>query len=437
MLACGQSDAKDMLYRKIAWRLVPFLTICYVVALIDRANIGFAKLQFQSDLGIGEAAFGLSAGLFFLGYSVFEIPSNMLLARTSARLTISRIMILWSLVTASLSLVSEVEHFYILRFLLGAAEAGFFPGVLLYLSRWLPATRLASAIAVFMSALGISGVVGGPLSGFIMSSLDGVHGWPGWRWLFAIEGVPGIVLGVLVLKLLPDAPSTASWLSADERRDVIADLAAQEVVDEHRDSKAVADILRDPGFYALGLMAMALLTGLGGVSLWLPTILRHAGETDLALIGLLAAIPYLVALVAQQAAGRSSDRKGERRWHVAVAMMIAGCGWFALPWVADSTALSLAALTLACAGAFAATGPFWSMPPAYFREKAAPVGIATVTTVGAIAAFVSPIIVGWLASRTGSLAAGQLYIGALSVCAAAGLLMVRTDPPEPRPHPAD
>lgn len=416
------SQEIDATYRQIGWRLIPLVMLGYISAYIDRSNIGFAKLRFLADLNLTETMYGFGAGLFYLGYCLFEVPSNLMLARIGARKTFLRIMVLWSLCSASLAFISTATHFYVLRFLLGAAEAGFFPGVLFFLSQWAPASRRARFTALFMSAMALSGIIGGPLAGVIMHGLDGVAGFKGWQWLFIAEGLPGCVLGVLSYAWLSDSPADARWLSPQQKQRIAADLANDASAGgtvKHRD---FASALRDRRLYVLAMMSIALISGIGGISLWLPTIVRSSGITNVLHIGLLSALPYIVAVVVQQWIARRSDRLQERRWHAAIPALVAAVGWFVLPFVQEHTWLALAMLTLMTAGSFGATGPFWSLPANYLTGTAAAGGIAIVTTFGGISGFVSPIIVGWAATATGSLAAGQAYYGMLMLLGAVVLL---------------
>jgi len=412
----------DATYQLIAWRLIPLLMLGYVSAYVDRSNIGFAKLQFLADLRLTETMYGIGAGLFYLGYCLFEVPSNLVLAKIGARATFLRIMVLWSLCSAALAFIHDATHFYVLRFLLGAAEAGFFPGVLFFLSQWAPASRRARFTAVFMSAMALSGIIGGPLAGWIMHSLDGAAGLKGWQWLFLVEGAPGIVLGLLSYWLLADKPADAKWLSDDQKRWIAEDLARDASgrdVQRHHD---FIGALKDRRLYVLAMMSIALISGIGGISLWLPSIVRSSGVTDILHIGLLSAVPYVVAVVTQQLVARSSDRRQERRWHAAIPAAVAAVGWFLLPFVEDMTWVALGMLTLMTAGSFGATGPFWSLPASYLSGTAAAGGIAIVTTFGGISGFISPIVVGWATTATGSLAAGQIYYGSLMALGAVVLL---------------
>lgn len=411
----------DATYRTVGWRLIPLLMLGYLSAYIDRSNVGFAKLQFSVDLQLSDTLYGVGAGLFYLGYCLFEVPSNLLLARIGARRTFLRIMLLWSLCSIAMAFIGSATQFYVLRFLLGAAEAGFFPGVLFYIAHWAPASRRARFTAIFMSAMALAGVIGGPLAGFIMGSLDGWLGWKGWQWLFVVEGSPGCLLALATYYFLADKPADAPWLTESQKALIARDLAAEDLSVRRPKLSSLAEALRDKRLYVLSVMSVALISGIGGISLWLPTILRTSGVSDVTHIGLLSAIPYIFAVLVQQLVARSSDRRQERRLHAALPATIAAAGWMTLPLVQHDAWLALATLTVIAAGSFGATGPFWSLPAQYLSGTAAAGGIAVVTTLGGISGFVSPMIAGWASASTGSLSLGELYYGVLMAAGAAAI----------------
>lgn len=419
-MTAGNQAELDAIYRKISRRIIPILILGYIAAYLDRSNIGFARVQMLDDLGFTELVYGFGAGLFYLGYSVFEVPSNLLLKRIGARLTFARIMILWGLISAGFAFVTTATQFSIMRFLLGAAEAGFFPGVLLYITYWVPSARRARFTAMFMSALVLSGLIGGPISGAIMAGMEGVAGMRGWQWLFLVEAMPSIILGIVVLTWLTDTPEKAKWLSDHEKALVRADLDqdASAGQSKTRVSHTLKDAFLDYRIYVLASMAIALVSGIGGLSFWLPTILHQAGIENLVTLGMLSGIPYLIALGVQQWVAHHSDKTGERRWHVATCAFICAIAWFLLPSFAAQPWVSLVLLVFACGGAFGATGPFWTMPSGFLSGSAAAGGIALVSSLGAIFAILSPTIVGWATDKTGTLAAGQYYYGTLFLLAA-------------------
>ncbi|WP_298099294.1 MFS transporter [Brevundimonas sp.] len=421
----------DETYRIVSRRLIPFLIVCYIMAYIDRSNIGIAKLGFMDTLGFSEAVYGLAGGLFYLGYSLFEVPSNLWMKRIGARLTIARIMFLWSLFSAMTAFMLVPWHFYTLRFLLGVAEAGFFPGVLLYLSYWAPAARRARMTAQFMAAMALAGIIANPLGGVIMTSMEGVAGLHGWQWLFLIEGLPGCALAVVAFFYLTNKPSEAKWLTDRQKTLLAEDLEREAVVTGVQKHGRFVDAIKDPRFFSLAIMAAAMISGLAGLALWIPTIIRESGIKDMVTVGLLSALPYVFGVVAQQMIARSSDRRQERRWHAAAPALFGALSWLCLPLAQGNVVLSVMAVCGIGIGMFGATGPFWSLPATYLKGTAAAGGIAIITTCGAAAGFVSPIIVGWLIDHTGSMASAQIYFGSLLAFGATLLVVLAGAKPKP------
>ncbi|QQB34220.1 MFS transporter [Achromobacter deleyi] len=415
------------LYRKITWRLLPFLLLCYVFAYLDRINIGFAKLQMQQDIGISDAVYGLGAGIFFLGYVMFEVPSNLLLTRIGARRTISRIMVLWGLTSASMLFVQGEWSFYVLRFMLGVFEAGFAPGMIFYLTYWYSQSRMAGVMAVVMLAGPIGGIVGGPVSAWIMTAFSGAHGLDGWQWMFLLEGLPCVLLGVIAFRYLDDKPAEARWLSAEEKALLAADLDSR---GEHK-KHAFAQVLRDPAIYGMALTYFCLICGIYAVSFWLPTLLKLAGVQDTMQIGLYSAIPYMAAAVFMLGFARSSDRMRERRWHTLVPALLAGVALCIATAAPTQFALSLTAITLATGFMWAAYTVFWAIPSQYLQGEAAAGGIALINSIGLLGGFLSPSIIGWIKESTGSLSGGLYAISALLVAGA--LLLLVNRPPQSAP----
>jgi MFS family permease len=429
-----RSRESDAVYGRIFWRIMPFLVLVYVIAFIDRSNVGVAKLQFTGDLGFSEAVYGFGSGIFYLGYLLLEIPSNLYLARVGLRRTLVRIMILWGLCCAALGLMSDAWQFYGLRFLLGAAEAGLFPGMLLYLTYWVPAARRAQFMAMLLASIPVAGVLGGPLAGWIMSGLAGVLDLAGWRWLFVIEGLPAVALGVVAYHYLDDGPAACRWLTGAQKATVARDLAQDRLWSRTRTHDSFLAVLKDSRFYMMGGLAFAILVSTASLFLWAPTIVRGAGVEDVLQVGLLSSLPFGVGLVAQVVVARHSDRTMERRWHAAGPALVAACGWLAMPLVADSPRLALAALCVAAAGSLAATAPFWTLLTTLLSGRAAAGGIALITTIAGVGNFLSPVLVGFLSDRTGSMAVGQFYFaGLLAVGALMLLLGVRATRAAPTP----
>ena len=399
-------------YNKVGWRLIPFLLLCYVVAYLDRVNVGFAKLQMLQDLKFSETVYGLGAGIFFIGYFLFEVPSNVILHRVGARVWIARIMITWGVISAGMMFVESATSFYIMRFLLGVAEAGFFPGIILYLTYWYPAARRARMIALFMSAIALSGVIGGPLSGWIMQRFAGVNGLAGWQWLFILEGLPSVAVGIATFFYLDDRIDHAKWLTSDEKA-----LLKRNIVIENNDKHelSVRAVFGEPRVWLMSLIYFTFVMGLYGVSFWLPTIIKGTGVKDALQIGLLTAIPYGSAVVAMILVSRSADRMRERRWHIAVPALFGAVGLVLSAVWGQNTVLAMTAMTLATMGILTTLPLFWSLPTSFLAGAGAAAGIALINSVGNLAGFVSPFLVGWLKDMTQSTNAGMYMLAASMV----------------------
>jgi D-galactonate transporter len=419
--AAGQPGAAEVerTYRKVFWRIVPFLMLCYVVAYLDRVNVGFAKLQMSTDLAFSETVFGLGAGVFFIGYFLFELPSNILMHKLGARIWIARIMITWGLLSAVFVFVKTPAQFYILRFLLGLAEAGFYPGVILYLTYWFPSHRRAKIIAVFMSAIPVSGIFGNPLSGWIMQSFHGNQGFAGWQWMFLIEAIPAIAIGIATILYLDNGIANAKWLSEREKRLLSDDIAAQQQEKTRRHS--VGAVFRDPRTWWMSLIYFAFVTGQYGLTFWMPTLIKSTGVSGSFEIGLLSAIPFLCAIVVMNIMGHSSDRLRERRWHLIGPALCGAIGFTVAASFAHNTIVSIAFLSLAAAGVLTCAPLFWSLPTAFMSGATAAAGIAIINSIGNLAGFASPYMIGYLKDLTHSTQSGMyvlasmLVIGALAV----------------------
>ncbi|WP_211470744.1 MFS transporter [Collimonas humicola] len=407
--AAAGSAFEAATYAKVTWRLLPMLFLCYVASYLDRVNVGFAKLQMLNDLKFSETVYGLGAGIFFLGYFIFEIPSNMMLHRVGARLWIARIMITWGIISGAMIFVDSPTSFYAMRFLLGVAEAGFFPGVILYLTYWYPAHRRGKMTALFMTGVPVSGVIGGPLSGWIMKALPGVHGLAGWQWMFILEAIPSLLLGVVVIFYLQDRIRGAAWLSEQEKQLLESQIQAET---SHKQEVSLGRMFANPRVWLMALIYFCFVMGLYGVSFWLPTIIKTTGVTDTFDIGLLTAIPYATAAIAMILIGHSADKRRERRWHVAIPAAL-GCIGLIFSTVYDhNTFLAMAALTLATVGIITVLPLFWSLPTAFLGGVAAAAGIALINSLGNLAGFVSPYLVGWLKDQTHSTNSGMYVLAA-------------------------
>jgi len=390
----------DATYRKVTLRLIPFLFLCYVVAFLDRINIGYAQLQMKQSLPFGDAVYGLGAGIFFIGYFLFEVPSNLMLAKVGARRTLLRIMSCWGIVAAAMMFVTTPTMFYVLRFLLGVFEAGFFPGVLLYLTYWYPNARRGRIIALFMSATAIAGILAGPLCGGIMKYMDGMNGWAGWQWLFLVQGLPATLLGVVAYFYLQDKPEDARWLNNTEKSIVRSEL--------DKDQQAAAShgsfwqLLRDPKVYLMSFIYFLLLGAAYAIIFWVPTVIRSWGVTDMLQIGLYAAIPNLIGAIAMVLVARHSDKKMERRWHLIACVLVASVGMLLTVMAKGNLALSLACLSLAVVGVASATPIFFTIPTAYLAPASAAAGLALISSLGNLGAAVSPSLTGLISARTGN-----------------------------------
>ncbi|OZI52685.1 MFS transporter [Bordetella genomosp. 4] len=413
-------DMEKRLYRKITWRLIPFLMFCYVAAYIDRVNVGFAKLQMLDELGFSETVYGLGAGIFFIGYFLFEVPSNLILRKVGARVWIARIMLTWGLISAAFVWVSTPTQYYVLRFLLGAAEAGFYPGVIYYLMSWYPPKRRSQIIALFMVAIPVAGILGGPISGWIISAFHQTHGYSGWQWMFFLEALPSIVLGVATLFVLDSSPEKAKWLSTAEKAHIAKELEVPSSL-HGQVLSSVAHIFKDPRMLLLSLIYFCVIMGQYGLTFWMPTLIKASGVTGVLNIGLLSAVPYIVAIVAMLSFGRSSDRTGERRWHVIIPMLMGAVGYLIVAMSGNHVPMALIGLSLAAAGVITPGPLFWALPSAFLVGSAAAAGVAAINAFAGLAGFVSPYFIGWLRDLTQSstiamyISAAVLLVGALLV----------------------
>jgi MFS transporter, ACS family, tartrate transporter len=409
------------LYAKISWRLIPYMFLLYIVAYMDRVNVGFAAMDMQRDLHFSNTVYGTGAGIFFLGYALCDLPSSLILRRVGTRVWIARIMISWGLVSACMVWVSSPGSFYFLRFLLGVAEAGFVPGMLLYLTFWFPSHERARAVAKFMTATSLAGVVGAPLSSSLLK-LDGVGGLSGWQWLFLFEGVPTVLLGISVLFVLKDGPAAASWLSPEERvwlkEELHRDQGRYGAAQHHN----LLDAFRLPALWVLAGVYIVIQVGVYIVNLWMPLILNglvHNGSGDSSLIARYATIPYLLAAICTVAVGWSSDRSNERRGHLAGCMALAAAG-FAWAARAESIPIALCAMSFVAIGLWSTMGPFWALTTRMIGGAAAAGGVAIITMLGAVGGFLGPYVTGRLRDATHGFTAGLYLISGMAL--AAGML---------------
>lgn len=409
-------------YRKIAFRLMPFLMLCYFCAYLDRVNVGFAKLQMMSDLQFSEAVYGLGAGIFFIGYFLCEVPSNIVLHKVGARRWIARIMITWGILSGCFAFVQTEWQFYTLRFLLGVAEAGLAPGLLLYLTYWFPSYRRARMTVLWFIAIPISGMIGGPLSGLIMDRMSGVHGWFGWQWMFLIEAIPTVLVGLLVLAVLKDSVQDANWLTQGEKNLVKQELAQD---NQHKEGHAsVKEFIADKRLWLLAGIYFCVVMGQYAITFWLPTLIRNSGISDNWHIGLLTSLPYMCAIVVMILAGRSGDHFQERRWHLIIPMCAGAIALTFATLFASNLTLSLICLCIAASGVLTASSLFWMLPTNFLGGVSAAAGIAAVNSFANLAGFCSPYLIGWVTTNTGSNAIGMFLITAVLIFGASLVLRV-------------
>lgn len=419
-LPLATDAAGDALYKRVYWRLIPLLILCFIVAYYDRVNISFAKLQMQDELKFSDTVYGLGASLFFVGYILFEVPSNVILHRVGARKWIARIMVSWGVASALMMFVATPFQFYAMRFIVGAMEAGFLPGVVLYFTYWFPPRRRARANSLFMTAISLSGVTGGPLAGWIMTHFAGLNGWSGWQWLFLLEGIPAVLLGFVVFFFLDDRPALAGWLSESEKRTIEADIAANESVAPAQHSLMRA--FSDPRALFLSGVYFLILVGLGGVTFWMPQLIKNAGGLDTQTVGLVTAIPWLIGGLGMLAVAFNSDRSGERKWHLALCAVASGIGYAVSAAFPHDLIVAVAGLSLATLGILAIFPVFWTVPSTFLGGVAAASGIAFINSMGNLGSVFSPTFIGWVNDRTQSTQLAINVIAAMMVLA--GLLIV-------------
>jgi MFS family permease len=440
MAAAFSPEFENATFHKVAYRLIPFLFLCYIVAFLDRVNVGFAKLQMAGDLHYSDAVYGMGAGIFFIGYFIFEVPSNVILEKVGARMWIARIMITWGLISSAFLFAGDIHwggisgafgltdpefSFYFLRFMLGVAEAGFFPGIILYLTYWFPGARRAKMVALFMTAIGVSNVLGSPISGAIMQFMDGASGLRGWQWLFLLEGIPSVIIGFLVLWVLPDNPKTAKFLTPEETNVVV-----KRIEEDNADKQVLggkhnlAAAFMDGRVWALCAVYFCGAVTFYAVSFWLPTIIQELGidKKDYLKVGLLSMIPWTGSIISMIYWGSHSDRTKERRWHSASGFLVKMVGLAMLALMPHWPYMSILALTLVCIGWGAYVVTFWSLPTAFLSGTAAAAGIALINSVGNLGGYFGPDMIGRIRTATGGDSAAAFF--ALAAFALAGALII-------------
>ncbi len=411
----------EMLYRKLAWRLMPPLYLLYTLAYLDRMNVGFAQLQMRETLNFSDTVYGFGAGIFFLGYTLFEIPSNVLLEKVGAKLWLTRIMITWGIISSCMVFIETPLQFYCMRFLLGVAEAGSFPGLILYFSYWFPAQVRAKYGAILITATAASGLIGAPLAGFLLN-LDGYLGWQGWQWLFLAEGVPSIVFGFGLYFWLTDRPANSNWLTEQEKDWLRLTLVAEQVASSQSGANTVKGALLNPGIWLLGLLYFAVVLSYYSISLWLPLIIKSVSGFDNVRTAWITSLPYLLIVIVMVVVGAHSDRTQERRWHIAICGWLAAVSFAVSPHLTFNPALALLVLSIAAACIWSILAPFWTLPHALLKDGPAKAsGLALINSIGNLGGFAGPYAVGWLKTASGGFKAPVVV---LSVILATGVILV-------------
>ncbi|MGV6394736.1 MFS transporter [Pseudomonas caspiana] len=414
--AFDEDAFEEKIYRKVNWRIIPLFILCFLFAYLDRVNISFAKLQMQSDLGFSETVYGLGASLFFVGYFLFEVPSNMLLHKIGARVWIARIMVSWGITSACMMFVQTEFWFYTLRFLIGVMEAGFVPGVLYFFTQWYPSNRRARVNSYFKSSICLCGIVGGPIAGLILGHFDGVMGMAGWRWLFLLEGIPSVLLGVVVFWFVCDRIEDAKWLNDAEKKVVLARMA-REV--QPQTPQTFKDIWKHPTTYVMSVIYLCLVMALTGLLFWMPQLIKSAGVADTMNIGLLTVIPYLGAVVGNLLIGSSSDRRGERRWHMAGCALLTAAGYLVCALFPGQLMPLMIGMTMILTGIIAWMPIFWTIPPRFLSGLAAAAGIALINSIGQLGGIIAPFMVGRIKDLTGAATPALFVLCAVCVLATA------------------
>ena len=420
------SEFEKATYRKVTWRLIPFLFLCYILSYVDRVNVSFAKLQMQQDLGMSDTVFGAGMGIFFIGYFFFEVPSNVVLQKIGARRWIGPLMIVWGCVSSAFMFAHSPAVFYVLRFLLGIVESGFFPGVILYLTFWFTGRYRAKMIAAFMSAIALSGAFGSPVSGWIMSSMADVAGLASWQWLFLLEGIPSVIVGIVAMFYLDDGPQKAKWLSREEQNLLVTRLREEEAFKESQghQHRTLTDAFRSRTVWVLCVVYFGVIMGNYFISFWMPQLIKDNFATDPWHIGLISMIPWGFGAVAMILWGHHSDVTGERRWHFALGGIVAAVFFIISGIQGLDPVLGIAALAFATAGVMCGMSTFWALPTTILSGAAAAAGIAWINSVGNLGGFVSPYVVGWIRDMTHNPMYAVLVLAAMGLMSASLVLFV-------------
>ena len=428
--AALKDDFESQTYLKVTWRLLPFIGVCYFVAYLDRVNVGFAKLQMLSDLKLSEVAYGFGAGVFFVGYFLFEVPSNLIMHRVGARAWIARIMITWGIISAAMAYIGPMANavgisvesmFYIMRFLLGAAEAGFFPGIILYFNYWYPSHRQSNALSLLLAAQPIAFILGAPLSGAIMDGFADIGGMHGWQWMYILEAAPSVVLGLAVFFYLTNGVDDAKWLAQEEKVLLKSNLEGES---HHKSDYPLTKLFSIGMMWVFTTIYLCIVIGVYGISFWLPSIIKATGVKSILMVGLITAIPYALSVAIMLVVTRNAERTNEKRWHASLAAMLGGLGLILSASFSDSTVLTVLFITVANAGSLIAMALFWSFPGSILTGAAVAAGIAAINSVGNLGGFLGPFLLGWLTERLGSSNWGLAALGCVMIFA--GVLIATT-----------
>lgn len=432
-----QSELETTTLKKVSRRIIPYIFVLYIIAFLDRVNIGYAALEMNKDLGLTASVMGLISGIFFIGYFLFEVPSNMLMHRVGARKWIGRIMITWGFVVIITAWVQNANHLYILRFLLGVAEAGFFPGIILYITYWFRAKDRARVVALFMTALAASNIIGAPLSTWIMDQVH-IAGMAGWRWIFVAEGIPAVIIGITALFYLTDRPEHAKWLTKEEKEWLISELKKDNLGKEKNQHSGLKDVLANPRVWRLAFIYLTLVTGLYGIGFWMPTIIKSLSTTlSNTQVGLVTMIPYIIGGIAMVWWGRRSDRTGERKMHTALPPLVGAIGMMGCG-LTTNPILSIIMMTIAIFGIYSIFGPFWAIPSLFLTEFEAAVGIALISSIGNLGGFIGPYAIGFVSDATGKVEMGLYFLSFMLIICFLLVITIKKEQVNAvsKPHPS-
>lgn len=408
--AAASKEIRDRVIRKTSWRLIPFLVLAYLLNYIDRVNLGFAALEMNRDIGLTATTFGYGAGILFIGYLLFGVPSNIGLHKYGAKIWLALLLVVWGSISAGMSMITGLTEFLVVRFFLGAVEAGFFPGVIFYLTQWYPAKYRAVVISQFMFAQPLALMIGSAVSGWLLT-LDGMMGIAGWKWMFILEGLPAVLVGIVAYFYLTDSPDKATFLKQEERDWLVAELKNEEKQIATKEKLSIWNVITNFRIWMLALIYISQVIGVYGVNMWLPQIVKSFGDMSTVTIGLISAIPFVTAAVGMLVIGWSSDKYQERKWHMIGAMVLAGAGLVLCGFFHNSLAVSIFLISISSIGFYGCMPIFWTIPPTFLVGAAAATGIAFINAIGNLGGFIAPIAVGWIKDYSGNFNGGLYFLG--------------------------